>query len=34
MPITDVGPFSLEAVRRAHRLLDSGEVLGKIVASV
>jgi NADPH2:quinone reductase len=34
VPVTDVGPFSLEAVRRAHRLLDEGGVLGKLVASV
>ncbi len=32
--ITDVGPFSLDAVRRAHVLLDAGGVRGKLVASV
>jgi len=34
VPITDVGPFSVDAVRRAHALLESGQVQGKVVASV
>ena len=34
VPITDLGPFSLDAVRRAHTMLDAGGVQGKLVASV
>ncbi len=32
--VTDLGPFSLDAVRRAHALLDAGGVRGKLVATV
>ncbi|UQA59799.1 quinone oxidoreductase family protein [Polyangium aurulentum] len=32
--ITDVGPFSLEAVRRAHTLLEGRHVQGKLIATV
>jgi NADPH2:quinone reductase len=32
--ITDVGPFSVDAVRRAHTLLETGHVQGKVIATV
>lgn len=32
--ITDVGPLSVDAVRRAHALLEDGHVQGKLIATV